>query len=246
MNTIKASFNLYREADASRRAHFHSFSDFALHDFKFVFDDMSQEHKGIDEEYFIHFDPDEKVLIVESRDYVGDDCKYPNEYYLAKAQWLYMDDITTGKAIMLPECRSDRFGEESDRVADSVCRIALWYMGWIMNESKYRIRRQKESQHRKYKYSREHRISTVNNKVWLFDDIVQYACDQFIEHKGTHKIECPCWEVRGHYRHYKNGHVVFIRSYKKGKQKDTAQPIGKEYIAGQRKPVLMYTEGSKS
>ena len=89
----------------------------------------------------------------------------------------------------------------------------------------------------KYKYSREHRISTANRKVWLFDDIVQYACDQYVEHKGTHKIECPCWEVRGHYRHYKNGNVVFIRSYKKGKQKDTAQPIGKEYIAESRKAV---------
>ena len=33
-------------------------------------------------------------------------------------------------------------------------------------------------------------------------------------------IVCPCWGVAGHYRHYKNGKVVFIESYRKGKKRN--------------------------
>ena len=41
------------------------------------------------------------------------------------------------------------------------------------------------------------------------------------------EITCPCWGVRGHYRHYKNGKVVFIEPFMKGKEKDAYK--GKEY-----------------
>jgi len=33
-------------------------------------------------------------------------------------------------------------------------------------------------------------------------------------------ITCPCWGVAGHYRHYKNGKTVFIKSYRKGKKRN--------------------------
>ena len=41
------------------------------------------------------------------------------------------------------------------------------------------------------------------------------------------EITCPCWGVRGHFRHYKNGKVVFIEPFMKGKEKDAYK--GKEY-----------------
>lgn len=106
---------------------------------------------------------------------------------------------------------------------------ALYAMSEIMRKGKERRRLIKKGECRKHKYSREHRLSVEKNKVWLLDDIVQYVSDNYIENKGTHKINCPCWEVRGHYRHYKSGKVVFIPSYRKGKRKDTAQPKEKEY-----------------
>ena len=40
-------------------------------------------------------------------------------------------------------------------------------------------------------------------------------------------IRCPAWGVRGHYRHYKNGKTIFIKSYVKGKDRDNY--AGKEY-----------------
>ena len=34
------------------------------------------------------------------------------------------------------------------------------------------------------------------------------------------QITCPAWGVRGHFRHYKNGQIVFIKPYVKGKKRD--------------------------
>lgn len=48
-----------------------------------------------------------------------------------------------------------------------------------------------------------------------------------INHKHR-KITCPCWGVRGHYRHYKSGKVVFIEAYQKGKDRSRYTP--KEYV----------------
>jgi hypothetical protein len=39
---------------------------------------------------------------------------------------------------------------------------------------------------------------------------------------------CPAWEVRGHYRHYKNGKVTYVKPHVKGKLRDTLV-VGREY-----------------
>lgn len=41
--------------------------------------------------------------------------------------------------------------------------------------------------------------------------------------------KCLCWGVRGHKRFYKSGKVVYIKPYKKGRDKDKIAPVGKEY-----------------
>lgn len=79
------------------------------------------------------------------------------------------------------------------------------------------------------KYSREHRLSTSQNKIYLLDDIIKYVHDNYVPQGGHHDIKCPCWEVRGHYRHYKSGKVIFIPSYKKGKDREQVEPKEKEY-----------------
>ena len=45
----------------------------------------------------------------------------------------------------------------------------------------------------------------------------------------SREIKCECWEVRGHYRHYRSGKVVFINPYQKGKQRNNVSPIEKIY-----------------
>ncbi len=41
------------------------------------------------------------------------------------------------------------------------------------------------------------------------------------------EIQCKAWGVRGHFRHYKNGKVIFVEAYVKGKDRDQYQ--GKVY-----------------
>jgi len=53
------------------------------------------------------------------------------------------------------------------------------------------------------------------------------AVQQNVKGKKKVIIICPAWGVRGHYRHYKNGKVVFISPYTKGKDRNNYQP--KEY-----------------
>ncbi len=36
-----------------------------------------------------------------------------------------------------------------------------------------------------------------------------------------HVYTCEHWEVRGHYRHYKSGKVVYVKPFEKGKNRDT-------------------------
>ena len=79
------------------------------------------------------------------------------------------------------------------------------------------------------KYSREHRISTSQNKVYLLDDIVKYVHDNYVPQGGTHNIQCECWGVRGHYRTYKSGKQVWINAYKKGKKRNEMEPKDKTY-----------------
>ena len=48
--------------------------------------------------------------------------------------------------------------------------------------------------------------------------------------RGHHKISCPCWGVAGHMRTYKTGKQVWIKPYRKGKQRhDPAAYVPKEY-----------------
>lgn len=111
------------------------------------------------------------------------------------------------------------------RMAFMCLKIIIFCLGYIMNYP----RKHKQERIAFHRYSREHRLSISNNKIYLFDDIVKYVSDNYIPEGGHHNIQCPCWEVRGHYRRYKSGKVVFIQSYRKGKQRDTAQPKKHEY-----------------
>lgn len=45
-----------------------------------------------------------------------------------------------------------------------------------------------------------------------------------------HMIKCLCWGVRGHFRYMKNGKAVWVRPYRKGKDRNNENAyVGKEY-----------------
>ena len=47
---------------------------------------------------------------------------------------------------------------------------------------------------------------------------------------GVLHRKCMCWGVRGHNRYYKNGKVVYIKPYKKGRDRSKVKPDGKTYV----------------
>lgn len=55
--------------------------------------------------------------------------------------------------------------------------------------------------------------------------------------KSHNEIQCPVWSVRGHYRHYKNGNVIFINEYRKGKERKEKEPQTKVYKLGKNKEM---------
>ena len=69
--------------------------------------------------------------------------------------------------------------------------------------------------------------SSNNSKVYLFKDIIKYINKK--NEKMHHNITCEAWEVRGHYRRYKSGKVVFIKPFKKGKNKDSEVSSSRVY-----------------
>lgn len=51
--------------------------------------------------------------------------------------------------------------------------------------------------------------------------VVRHISFGEVEHKqGSHTMVCPAWGVMGHYRHYKDGKVVYIKPYTKGKMRN--------------------------
>lgn len=79
--------------------------------------------------------------------------------------------------------------------------------------------------------SEQYRKEYKPRKIYLLNEIVEYVNENglTVAPSSTHKMNCPCWSVRGHYRHYKSGKVVFIKNYEKGKEKGKKKPKEKIY-----------------
>ena len=81
----------------------------------------------------------------------------------------------------------------------------------VRKKSKYQSKRSQKNPH-KVRLVRTYRLK----KKW-----------KTAVKKRIHEITCLAWGVRGHYRHYKDGRVIFIKPYVKGKKRDEYQ--GKIY-----------------
>lgn len=65
-------------------------------------------------------------------------------------------------------------------------------------------------------------------ECYLLNDIVKYV--SIHPNKSSIKYRCEVWGVRGHIRHYKDGKIVFIKPYKKGRKRDVLEPKSKTYL----------------
>ena len=67
--------------------------------------------------------------------------------------------------------------------------------------------------------------------IYLMDDLVIYMATTLPEEKLKRHMNCPVWDVRGFYRHYKSGKVVWINSFQKGRDRNKGLSTDKTYIA---------------
>ena len=111
--------------------------------------------------------------------------------------------------------------------ASFIADLLIATMQYLMFEIQERKRKKMPSPKR---HTREYRKSCVTERVFLMDDLYIYAKEKADEERKHHEMLCPCWEVRGHYRHLKSGKVVFIKAYKKGKEKNKTEPMSREYF----------------
>lgn len=67
-------------------------------------------------------------------------------------------------------------------------------------------------------------------ELFFLKDIIKYR--KIHPNKKSIQYRCECWGVRGHLRHLKNGNVIFIEPYKKGRKRDVLEPKNKTYLVG--------------
>lgn len=142
------------------------------------------------------------------------------------------DDVTYNRC----ECfEYDRKSYEKDLIADDFqieaeTEIILAYCYHIMNTKRERtvkpksVTAQKENKPKK-------ELNHYDKKIYLFDELIEYVNENGLnqtKHTGNVK-QCPCWSVRGHWRHYKSGKVIFVKDYKKGKDRANTEPKDKTY-----------------
>ena len=143
-----------------------------------------------------------------------------------------VDTVTMEEA----DCyKFDKSGEADLMQIDSECACILSACDYIMNYKRNKVyKKATETNISSIKHNAVKSNSTVK-KVYLFNEIVNYVREQECNSENKHnEITCPCWEVRGFYRHYKSGKVIWVNSFKKGKQRDKVEPKPKTYIAKER------------
>ena len=116
-------------------------------------------------------------------------------------------------------------------IGHDIAQLVLRTMIYIMNTPRDKIIKPKTSKEKIEEIGKTTRIANSDtDKIYLLDEIVDYVNENGLTIlPGKHIINCPCWSVRGHYRHYKSGKVVFIKNYEKGKEKGKVKPKGKTY-----------------
>ena len=67
-----------------------------------------------------------------------------------------------------------------------------------------------------------------DRELYFLRDIIIFVS----EHQTKRSIQYlkDVWGVRGHLRHYRNGEIVFIKPYKKGRMRDTKDPESRKYL----------------
>lgn len=102
----------------------------------------------------------------------------------------------------------------------------MYFMRYCVNRAMEQEVVEIEKTKRKYKPINERKEYKPKTEYKLFELIRKY---QKHINNNRHNITCDYWEVKGHFRHYKNGKVVYVKPFAKGKNKENHKEINKTY-----------------
>lgn len=97
---------------------------------------------------------------------------------------------------------------------------SLWYIATTTKTTKYYY----EQERPRYTYTNKEiksvsKHKTINTPIYDFNRIKKVKVDNLVKRRKGWTYS-HAFQVHGHYRHYKDGKVVFVNSYIKGKDKE--------------------------
>lgn len=209
----------------------HYFENFVFDDFRVI-----QRHDDYKVVYKIHINGN--VNEVNYKIIKGDDFKDCKFVFAETEEDIKVIEFPNGELVDSYISNSIKIGNarSNEEIAMRIIDIYKSEMifisklkQYIMNKSYERRTIQKESCSGMIYSSGSNKKTRGKKKItqFLLADIVEY-----ISHSGRkHNINCECWAVRGHFRHYKTGNVVWVSPYEKGKARNTNRIIeGNIYI----------------
>lgn len=101
----------------------------------------------------------------------------------------------------------------------AICSTCLWYLATTTKTIKYKYKEKSKEEYNPNKrvvYVKENK--NVTTPIYNLDNIKIKTVDRLINKREGYTYS-HSFQVHGHYRHYKDGKVVFINSYIKGKDK---------------------------
>lgn len=97
------------------------------------------------------------------------------------------------------------------------------------------VQRKSSTKHIKKKGRSKKKTITQTVRVYHLSPLDDETVKR-IRRTASIQRRCPAWGVRGHYRHYQNGKVVYVKPHIKGKHKE--QYSGREYVFVPREKTL--------
>lgn len=126
-----------------------------------------------------------------------------------------------------------KLNKADDFQVEAELSLILWYCRYIMTAKRERIEKPKLTiDEKEIKKAETKPRKYYDKKYFLIEDIIEYVNkegEKASPNKTGRTMMCDCWIVRGHYRHYKNGKTVFVKSYLKGKKRNSEMPKAKKY-----------------
>ncbi len=115
---------------------------------------------------------------------------------------------------------------------ENICQCIIgvkWVMAYLHSMKKKYKKSEKPNKEIKVREKAEKEKSKSKIHYITVDDAVSLMHQT---KESGYKVTCECYGVRGHYRHYKTGKIVFIKPYLKGTKRNESKPVMQEYGFG--------------